>query len=64
MKAFLNIVGLPNFLSCLTMGLTCKEPRESIDAIGSTEGIPWTLQRAVTPNKAFVPLPEAVNRQP
>jgi archaemetzincin len=58
MKASLTIVGLSILLSCLVMGFTYKEPKEITDAIGSTEGIPRTLKRALTPGKAFEMLPE------
>jgi archaemetzincin len=40
------------------MGLTYKRSKEIIHAIGSTEGIPRTLQRVLTPGKAFEPLPK------
>jgi archaemetzincin len=58
MKASLTIVGLSILLSCLTMGFTYKKPNEINHAIGSTEGIPGTLRRALIPGKAFERLPE------
>ena len=58
MKASLTIVGLSILLSCLVMGFTYKKPKEITHAIGSTEGIPRTMKRALIPGKAFELLPE------
>jgi len=57
-KTLLKIVGLSIVLGCLVMGFTYKRSKEIIHAIGGTEGIPRTMQRALTPGKAFEPLPE------
>jgi archaemetzincin len=57
-KASLAIVGLSILLSCPVMGFTYKKPKETTHAIGSTEGIPGILKRALTSGKAFELLPE------
>jgi hypothetical protein len=58
MKASLKIIGLSIVLGSLAMGSTYKRPKEIIGAIGSFKGIPKAMERALTPDKAFEPLPE------
>ena len=58
MRTSLTIVGLSILLSCLVMGFTYKKPKEITHAIGSMEGIPGSMKRALIPGKAFEPLPE------
>jgi hypothetical protein len=58
MKASLKITGSSFLLGCLAMGFTYRNQTEITHAIGGTQGVPLTLQRALEPGKAFEPLPE------
>jgi archaemetzincin len=57
MRAVFQLVGLVAFSTCLAMDFTPPKTQEILHAIGRTEGLPMSLQRALDPGDAFVPLP-------
>jgi len=56
-KAFFHLVGLFICIPCLAMDFTPPTPAESLQAIGSTRGVPGTLRRALDPGSDFQPIP-------
>ena len=70
-RIFFQLAGLSLFLACLAMDFRPPTPAESLQAIGSTRGLPKTLQRALDPGGDFdhIPVPRpgdwlAVNPEP
>jgi archaemetzincin len=60
-QIYLQILGLLALTAVLAMDFRLPTPAESIHAIGSTEGLPETLQRAFDPGRDFeqIPVPRA-----
>ena len=57
MRALFQLVGLLAFSTCLAMDFAPPKPPEILRAIGSTDGVPMTLKRAMDPGDNFASLP-------
>lgn len=57
MRALFQLMGLLAFSPCLAMDFAPPKPQEILRAIGSTDGVPVALKRALDPGDDFVSLP-------
>ncbi|KPK28392.1 MAG: hypothetical protein AMK69_08890 [Nitrospira bacterium SG8_3] len=57
MIALIQLVSLLAFSTCLAMDFKPPQPAEVMHAIGRTDSLPVTFQRALSPGKDFIPVP-------
>jgi len=56
-QAFFRLIALLSVLTCLAMNFRPCTPAQSLEAIGSTNGLSSVLQRAFDPSADFDPIP-------